>query len=533
MRYVDVNGTNSTPPYTNWNIAAAAIQTAIDLADAGDLILVNDGLYRTGGRAVYGVQTNRVAMVKPLVIRSLHGPTVTAIEGFKVPATITGDAAVRCVYMTNATVLDGFTITNGATVSNGQISVEESGGGVWCESQDAIVTNCIFVGNAAKSFGGGGTGGTFLRCTFLRNSASDGGGAYLAALTNCSVVENSASHYGGGVIYSSLTGCILERNSATTGGAASQSTLSSSLIRSNTAVQAGGGTDICWMFGCRIEGNSAEVGGGANGPNMSSSTMIGNKARYAGGANGGELINSTVLGNIATLDGGGVYGGKVRNCILWSNTASNWANYVDLGPPTEVNFSCTLPLPSEGRGNITNPPSFVDESVGNYRLQSNSPCINSGSNFYETYSAIDLDGNPRIVGGTIDMGAYEFQAPASKISYAWLQEYQLPTDGSVDFLDLDNDGYTTWQEWRADTTPTNSLSVLRMLPPVRDGTTLTVSWQSVATRNYWIERATELPPSGTFIKIAESIAGQPGIMSYADTTATNAEHVFYRIGVSE
>jgi hypothetical protein len=39
-------------------------------------------------------------------------------------------------------------------------------------------------------------------------------------------------------------------------------------------------------------------------------------------------------------------------------------------------------------------------------LQANSPCINAGNNGY-VVSATDLDGNPRIVGGTVDVGAYE------------------------------------------------------------------------------------------------------------------------------
>jgi hypothetical protein len=357
--YVSPGSTSPTPPYTNWVTAATNIQDAVDVAVVGDEIVVTNGIYATGGRtAGTDLVVNRVAVDKPLMVRSVNGPQFTVIRGWQVPGPYSGcgDGAIRCVYLTSGASLCGFTLTHGATGIVGYYEYELSGGGLWCESSAATVSDCVITGNAARYRGGGARSGTLEKCTVNDNAASQGGGVYYGMLNNCVVTGNSAWEAGGGAVSAVLNNCTLTGNSA-------------------------------W-------GNAVWDGGGG--------------AAYC------TLNNCTLTGNSARRDGGGAYGGTLTNCILYYNTATNSGpNYHGGYNGGTLDHCCTTPLSDTGTGNITNEPAFVDAAAGNFRLRPDSACIDAGTDL-SAFITSDLDANPRPSDGNgdgfaaFDIGAYEF-----------------------------------------------------------------------------------------------------------------------------
>jgi hypothetical protein len=283
----------------------------------------------------------------------------------------------------------------------------------------------------------------------------------------------------------------------------------------NSASDSGGGSFYCSLYGCLVVSNSA---GG-----------------YGGGVFTSPVTNCTVVGNSA-MQGGGVFG-SFYNSISYYNyvtdSCCDGTNYI-LDKGIFPLSSCTTPNPPVAEWqNISAEPLFVDLANGDFHLQAGSPCINAGNNAFVS-STTDLDGNPRIVGASVDIGAYEFQPSGSVIPLAWLQQYGLPTDGSADFIDSDGDGMNNWQEWVSGTVPTNSLSVLRLLSATPNGSDVTVSWQSVAGVNYYVTRGTNLgasfiPSKTNFVIVATNIIGQAGTTSYTDTNVIGS--FFYRVGV--
>ncbi len=426
-------------------------------------------------------------------------------------------------------------------------TMASNGAGYGGGAANAELLNCTVASNSARSGPGGGLYQvTGSGCLIISNSDYvGGGGAYQSTLYNCTFAGNVGSSGAGGAIASMLYNCTLTGNAGNTGGATSGGSNFYCTITRNQA-SLGGGTYQSTNIDCLIISNIAELGngGGAYQGYVYSCVLAGNQATlnrssaygFGGGTYDTLMYNCTVISNFAAAQGGGAYGGTIYNSILYYNNAPSNAN----SATSVLTSCCTTPVVGYFAGSFTNPPVFVNLAAGDFHEQTNSPTINAGGNFYligygnVSNLAPDLDGNPRIVGGTVDMGAYEYQGSnlGLPIPIPWLVQYGLATDGSQDYVDSDGDGLNNWQEWFVGTNPKDPSSVLKMLPPSPSGSNIIVSWESVANHTYYLQRASGGTFPLTFQQLASSIPGQVGTTSYTDTNVIGPGPFFYRIGAN-
>jgi hypothetical protein len=177
-------------------------------------------------------------------------------------------------------------------------------------------------------------------------------------------------------------------------------------------------------------------------------------------------------------------------------------------------------------------PKFVDSGAGNYHLSPDSPCIDGGLG---AYGATDLDGNPRVLDGNgdgilaSDIGAYEFDL-RTVVPTNWFLSYGLdPTDPNVVGKNPDQDAFTTYQEWVADTNPTNAQSFFH-IESITASSPVNIYFQSSSNRLYTLRSAPNLVPA-----VWADVPGQidvPGSGGMdALTDVTNGAPKFYRLGV--
>ncbi|MCA1808802.1 MAG: hypothetical protein LC725_05015, partial [Lentisphaerae bacterium] len=413
-RHVAIHNMHPTPPYTNWYTAATHIQDAVNVADPEDTILVGPGRYNVPTNAVVSPDgaTNVLFADKLLMLRSIDGAANTIIDG---------EGLNRCMTISYSQssprfILDGFTLTNGYAPNGGAIYYDTGPSGTY--NMHSEIHDCVVADNIAQNYGG---------ATYV-NKVDDTTRAIMV-VSNSVFRNNKALTQDGGAIYRSTSSpfyiydSLFEYNTATASGKSGgalyfdsnnrTTVIYNSVFRGNRASTATGGQGgaiytsrlTLDMRNCLLIDNLAREGG---------AIYLGRKPRMS-------FVNTTIVGNQCTLgsSAGGIHIGgtdtgylQAQNTILYHNTGGlgnlrSATGYVD----NYFTNSCTTPDTLDpnfyANGSITNEPSFVDFDLQNYHLASNSPCLDAG--LYQSWmdDATDLDGNPRIMQGVVDIGCYE------------------------------------------------------------------------------------------------------------------------------
>lgn len=373
----------------NWDDGNMTLRDALALAATGSYP-GNDEIHFAASLGLDTAVGELVLTHGQLVVDSdvtIQGPGASQL-------TVNAADTSRVVFVTSGTTstVNGLTLTNGVA--------DYRGGGVYNEGvlvlADTIVQNSRtrYWSSAPESWDGGGgifnEGSLTLQDSIVRGnySGDEGGGIYNPRtgtghieIANSQIVDNSVRFWGGG-LYSdhrslTLADSIISRNSANIGAGLfvpfGSATITNSLISDNSA--------------------SGSYGNGA-GMQVSSDAQI-------------RIVNSTITNNTATGRGGGIDNYpdstatiEILNSIVSLNSAPTHDN-------VNGDYAATNSL-------IGVDPLFVDSSNGDYRLNEGSPALDAGRNDF----AVDSDGNPlpwdirgeghpRIVGDTVDIGAYE------------------------------------------------------------------------------------------------------------------------------
>jgi hypothetical protein len=352
-------GTNPAAPL-------ATITKALSLAQNGTRIHVASGTY-SGGSETFPLTISGKANVQLLGA----GRETTVINA-------SGRGRVLTLYNAANARVEGLTLTGGVITNK---SVNSYGGGVFVDQCGSVsIASCAIISNRVEAV------------SPANHVMGYGGGIYLG---NASLT---------------VSNCVISNNTAVSRG-----DFSSDSGRGGGLYSAGVANVLRCIFAGNVATNSSNPfgeGGGVFGygaVSLNACLFHHNRARSAGDAiavRGGQMsVEGCTMVNHAR-DGIWQAAGAVAvtNSILWNN-----------GDDVVGTVSLTYSDIEDGDNNGTNgcisiDPLFVDASVADYRLTKFSPCINAGTNGMWMAGALDLDGNFRVRGGKVDMGAYECQA---------------------------------------------------------------------------------------------------------------------------
>jgi len=421
------------------------IQAAIDDASSGDTVEIRPGTYTGFGNrdiefkgkaiTVRSTDPNDPNIVAATII-DCNGTAEEPHRGFNFQAKQDANS-----------VLAGLTITKGWAYYGGAI----------CADYSAVtIRDCVLTGNTAE-LGGAieRPSGDIIRCTISNNRADDLGGGlrYCTGLIRDCIIRNNSARRGGGLWSSSglIRNCTITGNSADVGGGGiigASGGIMECTISNNQAGSYGGGLWGCsgLISNCLIKSNSADEGAGlfyCSAAISNCAILLNSATDYGGGLSNchGAITNCTIVSNSAGAIGGGFYScGTVANCIVYGNFAGE--GYDGLYSSGPVAYSC-IQDGDLGPGCINSDPNLAADR---YHLLLGSPCISAGNPEFDYSTQTDIDGEPRVMGSGVEMGADEFTAETVLVGLEIIGPNELRAGYSDQYLAVSryDDGSTRY-----------------------------------------------------------------------------------------
>jgi hypothetical protein len=460
--YVKTSG-NDAGLGNSWASAKKTVQAAVNAASEGDEIWVAAGTYaehvknKTAGPsgsevavnvALYagfaGTETNRDQRNWQTNLTILDG-------GGGGEPTVDGSVIIIDSSATEATRIDGFVITGGHAFAAGGISIGGSG---------PVIANNTIIQNL------GGVGGGILITNYKITPPQ-----VHPTITGNTIMYNYGSETGGGIVVVGserlvsydpvaplITGNYISRNgSALHGGGIgifghAAPRVTNNVILGNVAAYDeanfmgnGGG-----IYATSRDVDDAPLKFAVCAPVIVSNLIAANGANFGGGIHlwdtdaehGGipVVTNNTVVGNNGTgitwmttypvlqnnlvaYNSRGLEQGDAQspptalrnNCVYGNELWEKDTNYNGLADQTGID------------GNISTDPLMANYRAGNFHLQTGSPCIDAGYSAAIGSGWTDIDGQARIIGSGVDIGADESDGT---VSAAPTPIYYVKTSGN-------------------------------------------------------------------------------------------------------